>query len=156
MQFTNRQVFPADPHVVHAMVTDEDFLSHAAVEMGALDARVAADATRSAVHASVEPPAGVRPFVGPRLSIVQEMTWGQAAADGSRDGILSITVAGAPVTMRGTARLEPTASGSTITYDGELTVNVPLVGARIEQAAAPALLEALEAQGRVGRTWLTR
>ena len=156
MQFTNRQEFPADPHAVHAMVSDEGFLAHAATQMGALDATVAATPARSVVEASVESPIEVRAFVGPRITIIQNLTWAQPAGDGSRDGTLSIRVAGAPLTLTGTARLEPTASGSVITYAGELTVDVPLIGGRIESVAAPAILEALDAQGRVGRTWLAR
>lgn len=156
MQFTNRQEFPADPGSVHAMVTDETFLAHAATEMGAHDATIAATPTRSTVDAFVDSPVEVRLFVGPRLRILQEMTWERPAGDGSRNGTLSITVSGAPLSLTGTARLEPTASGSALTYAGELTADIPFLAGRIEAAAAPAILEALEAQGRVGRTWLTR
>ena len=60
------------------------------------------------------------------------------------------------MTFEGTVRLEPTASGSVIDHAGDLSVRIPLLGARIEKEAAPAILEALDAQARVGRTWLTR
>lgn len=156
MQLTSRQDFPADPATVHAMVTDEEFLAHAARRMGSPDARVEATPERSRVEASVESPPEVRSFIGPRLAIVQETTWGAAAPDGSRDGTISITVPGAPVTLVGTVRLAPTASGSTIDYDGDLDVKIPLVGGRVEREAAPAILDSLETQARVGRDWLTR
>lgn len=156
MQLTNRQDFPAPPDTVFAMVTDESFLRHAAAEMGSPDARVASSSTRTAIEATVEAPPEVRPFVGQHLTIAQEVTWGDAAGDGSRPGTFSITVPGAPVTFAGTVELAPTASGSTVTYDDELTVRIPLLGARIEKEAAPAILEALDAQARVGRSWLTR
>lgn len=156
MQLENRQEFPAPPADVYAMLTDEEFLRHAAEQMGSPDARVIASATRTAVEASVDAPAEVRPFVGDRLRITQEMTWDAAAPDGSRTGTFSITVPGAPVTMAGTARLAPTASGSVLDYTGDLTVKIPLLGPRIEKEAAPAILEALDAQARVGRSWLSR
>ena len=95
-------------------------------------------------------------FVGERLAIVQEVRWGPVDADGARSGTFSITVPGKPVTFEGTARLEPTASGSVIDHAGDLSVRIPLLGARIEKEAAPAILEALDVQARVGRAWLTR
>jgi len=156
MQLNSRQEFPANPHEVYAMVTDEAFLRHASERMGSPDARVAASPTRTTVEASVDAPPEVRPFVGERLGIVQEVTWGEAAADGSRSGTFSITVPGAPVTFAGTVQLAPAASGSTVEYAGDLDVKIPLIGNRIEKEAAPAILEALDAQARVGRSWLTR
>ena len=156
MHLINRQEFPADPARVHAMVTDEAFLAHAAAELGSPDARVAATAARTAVAASIETPPEINAFGGPRLSIVQETTWADAAPDGSRTGTIDLTVAGAPVSVRGTALLAPTPEGSAITYEGDLVVKVPLRGGRIEAAAAPTILEAFEAQGRVGRAWLAR
>ena len=84
MQLTSRQEFPAPPTDVYAMVTDEAFLRHAAAEMGSPDARVAASSDHTAVEASVEAPPEVRPFVGERLAIVQEVRWGPVDADGAR------------------------------------------------------------------------
>lgn len=156
MHLTSRQDFPAPPARVYAMLTDEAFLRHAAVEMGSPDARVAASASRTAVEATIESPPEVRAFVGATLAILLEVAWGDAEPDGSRSGTFSMTVPGTPVTVAGTTRLEPTASGSVLAYDGELTVKVPLIGSRIEREAAPAIHEALDAQARVGRAWLTR
>lgn len=156
MHLISRQEFPADPARVHAMVTDEDFLAHAAAELGSVDARVAATSARTAVEASVPSPSEIRAFIGPTLRIVQETTWAEPQTDGRRSGTVTITVPGAPVTLVGSALLAPTASGSEITYDGDLTVKVPLLGSRIEAQAAPTILEAFEAQGRVGRAWLRR
>lgn len=156
MQLTSRQEFPAPPADVYAMVTDEAFLRHAAAEMGSPDARVSTSSDHTAVEASVEAPPEVRPFVGERLAIVQEVRWGPVDADGARSGTFSITVPGKPVTFEGTVRLEPTASGSVIDHAGDLSVRIPLLGARIEKEAAPAILEALDVQARVGRAWLTR
>lgn len=156
MQLSHRQEFPAAPERVFAMLTDEDFLRHAATEMGSPDARVAASASRTAIEAIIESPPEVRAFVGPSLPILLDVTWGAAEVDGSRSGAFSMVVTGAPVTVAGATRLQPTASGSELVYDGDLTVKVPLLGARIEREAAPAVLEALDAQARVGRAWLTR
>lgn len=156
MHLISRQEFPADPQRVHAMLTDETFLAHAAAELGSTDARVAATSTRTAVEAAVETPTEIKAFVGPTLRIIQEQTWAEPEPDGRRSGTVTITVPGAPVTLVGSAVLAPTDQGSVLTYEGDLSVKVPLLGGRIEAQAAPTILEAFDAQGRVGRTWLQR
>ena len=156
MQLTSRHDFPAPPAAVYAMLTDEAFLRHAATEMGSPDARVAASASRTAVEATIEAPDVVRAFVGATLRVLLEVDWGDARPGGTRAGTFTMTVPGTPVTVAGTTLLAPTASGTEVTYDGELTVRLPLVGARVERQAAPAILEALEDQARIGRAWLAR
>lgn len=156
MQLTSTQTFPADPTAVHAMVTDEAFLNHAASELGATSARVEATPQRTRVEAVVEAPGELRSFLGASLTVVQETAWSDAAPDGSRDGQVRITVPGTPASLEGAARLRPTASGSEITYDGTFTVKVPFLGPTIEKQAAPLIVETLEIQERVGRSWLTR
>lgn len=154
MQLTTRQDFPASPSAVHAMVTDEAFLTFAAARMDARDAQVAATPGHSAVEVSVASPPEIRGFVGPTLRIRQEMRWGDAAADGSRDGQFSMTVLGTPVSVSGTASLRPSPAGSTVTYAGELTAKVPLMGGRIERESAPSILQAWDDQAAAGRAWL--
>lgn len=155
MQLSSRQTFSADPLRVHAALTDEAFLAHAAQAMGALRHEVSATGQVTLLRALVEAPAEIRPFVGPTFTLTQESTWGPPAADGARDGTVRVTVDGAPVELVGTTRLAPTASGSTLDYAGDLTVRIPLLGGKLEKAVAPAVLEALGAQERVARDWLT-
>ncbi|MFV0451712.1 MAG: DUF2505 domain-containing protein [Propioniciclava sp.] len=154
MQLTTRQDYAASPDQIHSMLTDERFLSEAATELGAREHRVAATASRSAVRATIEAPTGVRAFLGATLTLTQETTWEGAADDGSRSGTVAITIPGAPVSLAGELSLTKVDSGSSLIYTGELTVQVPLLGARIEQAAAPAILDALAAQERAAHRWL--
>ena len=44
--------------------------------------------------------------------------------------------------------------GAVLSYDGELTVNIPFLGPGLAKQAAPLLLEALEIQQRVGDEYL--
>jgi hypothetical protein len=41
-----------------------------------------------------------------------------------------------------------------LTIEGELKASVPLVGGRIEKAAAPAVAGAFHGEGETGRRWL--
>ena len=154
MHLITRLDFPASPDRVFAMVTDEEFLAHAAAELGSPTSRVAASATRTAVEGAIETPAPLRSFLGAQLTITQETVWGEPDAMGARTGAVMLTVGGAPVSLTGTAVLSPAQGGSTLTYEADLVVRVPLLGPRLETMAAPLITDAFEAQGRVGDAWL--
>lgn len=156
MQITCRQQYAASPAATHAMLTDPAFLSLAAERLGARDHDVAADPTATRVRASVPAPSEVRPFVGERMNVVQESTWGPAAPDGTRTGSFRFTVPGAPVEVACATRLAPNGAGTLVEYDGTLTIRIPLVGPMVEKAAAPTVMESLAAQEQAGADWLAR
>jgi hypothetical protein len=101
-------------------------------------------------------PANIRAFVGTSLEVRQVEAWEAPGADGRR-GTVVAEIAGAPVRLTGTTRLEPDASddgASVLTYAGEVKAGVPIFAAAIEEAAARALRGALEAEQRSGNEWL--
>jgi hypothetical protein len=65
-----------------------------------------------------------------------------------------VNVEGMPADVVGTVTLAPGGRGSVLSYTGELTVRVPVLGPGLAKQAAPALLEALDVQQRVGDEWL--
>ncbi|MBK8463068.1 MAG: DUF2505 domain-containing protein [Nigerium sp.] len=156
MHLTSRHELPADPDTAFAMLTDPAFLERAARSSGATGIRADASATRTAVQASVEAPAPLQAFLGAQLSFTQVVVWGERDPDGGRLGRVSIDVARTPASVAGTVTLVPTASGSALSWDGELTVSVPLLGATIERQAAPVIQETLDGIGREARAWLDR
>lgn len=156
MKLTSSHEFAADPHTVHAMLTDEAFLVRVTEAMDPEQIRAHATAEASEVDASFEAPGPVRAFLGDRVRIVQRTTWGAAASDGSREGQASTTVPGAPAAMTSVIRLTPTASGTRVAHEGDLTVSVPLLGRQIERAVAPVFTDTIEIQAREGRAWLAR
>lgn len=156
MKLSRSHDFAAPPDAVHAMYTDEAFLTGVSEAMDAEDVRVSATPDASEVDASFEVPGPVRAFLGERTRIVQRMTWCPALPDGSREAQASITVPGTPASMTAVVRLTPTASGTRADYDGDLTVAVPLVGRQIERAVAPVFADTIDIQAREGRAWLAR
>ena len=64
--------------------------------------------------------------------VVETFTWAPPAADGSRRGTWKADIPGAPARLGGEMRLEPTATGSRYTIEGEVEVSVPLVGGKAE------------------------
>jgi len=67
--------------------------------------------------------------------VVQTDEW-EPAVGGVRTGRWRAELAGAPVSLGGTMRLEPLGSGSRWTVQGEVAVRVPLVGGKAERLVA--------------------
>lgn len=85
---------------------------------------------------SRELPSGVPGFLERFLPadgrVVQTDEWGPADG-GERHGRWSVSIPGAPASLGGTMRLEPTAAGSRYALEGEVAVRVPLVGGKAER-----------------------
>lgn len=136
------------------MLTDQTYLEQVCVASHALsyECRVVGTTTHS--RRELPAPDQAKKFTGPSLTIVEEVVWGAADAQGGRTATLSLTVPGQPMTMKGTATLAPTGTGSVVSVTADLKVNIPLLGKKLEQSAAPAILEGLKIQETVGRDWL--
>lgn len=101
-----------------------------------------------------QPTAGMPSFakkvVGEETNIVQREQW--SSAD---HGDITVTIPGKPGKMEGTAVLTPTEDGGTLeTVELTVTVNIPVVGGKLEVLIADLLLKALEAEHKVGRDYL--
>jgi hypothetical protein len=165
VHLTVEQTYPADVSVVAAMLSDGEFVRWRGRRQDA--------GAASHVDVSGDPasgftvslrrtlptdliPAQVRQLVGDHLEVRQAEAW-EPERDGHHVGTVAVEIAGAPVRMTGTLRLEPTADGSTRqVYDGEVRAALPLFAATVEEAAAGAVRRTLEAEERAGREWLQR
>lgn len=148
--------FAADPARVYAMQTDEAFLEDVCRASDCVTFDVGVEGNRTHMSRSMAAPDQAKRFVGETITIIETYVWGEAATDGSRTADLTVEVPGTPAGMTGTAVLSPTADGSQVVVEGELVVNIPLLGKKLEQAAAPALTEGIEVQESVAREYLAR
>ena len=82
--------------------------------------------------------------------MVEEITWGAGRPTASRTGGLTMTLPGQPVTMRGTLQLAAGGPGTVAELTGELKVAIPLLGKKLEQSSAPAVLAGFRTQQKVG------
>ncbi|HSU74452.1 MAG TPA: DUF2505 domain-containing protein [Terrabacter sp.] len=161
MKISETMTYAAPPETVYAMVTDPAFQERKCVEAGARKHEVAVtpagDGARVVTRREL-PADGLPDFaksiVGPTLSVTETYEWGAAAADGARSGTLVVEVAGAPVAMRSTTKLAPTSGGTSITVEGDLKASIPLFGAKVEKAAAPAVVDAIRAERKTGTAWI--
>jgi Protein of unknown function (DUF2505) len=147
--------FAADPDRVYAMMTDREYLEQVCVasQASAYDVSVTGPTTKTS--RTLQAPAAAAKFTGPELTVVEEVVWGPDAGNGERRGTVKLTVTGQPVTMNGTMTIEAGGPGSVVHLTGVLKVAVPLLGRKLEESAAPAVLAGFRTQQKVGNTWLT-
>ena len=146
--------FAAPLREVFAMLTDRVFLRAVCLATSPLEHEVAVDGLRTATRRVMPTPSVVTRFVGPTMTVVDEITWDAAETPEGRAGATLVTVEGMPVDLVGTVRLTPGGRGSGLSFVGELNVRIPVLGPGLARQAAPALLEALEVQQRVGDEYL--
>lgn len=154
MDISARSEFAADPATVFTMLTDRAFLERVceASRAHAYEVAVTGDTTRT--ERTLSAPEAAARFTGPTLTVVEEIGWDAPDASGARSGVLTMSVPGQPVSVRGSVQLTAASGGSVLDLSGELKVSVPLVGRTIEKSAAPAVLAGFRTQQEVGREWL--
>ncbi|SDB85989.1 Protein of unknown function [Raineyella antarctica] len=155
MQISATANFAADPARVYALQTDRAFLEDVCRAGGAVSYDVEIDGNRTKLSRSMPSPEIARKIVGDTITVVETYVWGAASSDGSRTADLQVDVPGTPGHLNGTAEISPTASGSQIHVSGDLVVKIPLLGKKLEQAAAPALTAGVEVQEKVARNHLS-
>ncbi len=154
MKISSTLDFAADPAAVAAMLTDRGFLEQVCAASDATEHSVEVAGATTTLRRTLVAPASAAKFTGETITVQEVVDWGEAAADGSRTGRLVLTVPGLPVTLQGTGRVAAGGKGTTVTYEGDLVVDIPFVGRKLEESAAPAVLGGIELQQRVGDAWL--
>jgi hypothetical protein len=156
MDISSRLEFAAEPAEVYTMLTDKAYLEEVCVASRSLEYEASVDGDRTHTSRKLAAPESSARFTGPTLTVNDDTTWGPAQPDGSRTADVRLTVSGQPVTLKAVMRLTPGGKGSQIVLSGELKVAIPLVGKRIEQSAAPAVMAGFRTQQQVGDDWLSR
>ncbi|MFT4217408.1 MAG: DUF2505 domain-containing protein [Micropruina sp.] len=154
MQIQARNDFAADTLTTHAMLTDPAYLAKVCEASGDLDYRVDGVPEHAAVERTMESPSAVRSLLGDRLTLLQDIRWDAAGADGARTGRLELTVKGMPARAQLSIDLRPGGRGTLVDFTGDFTIKVPLVGRSLESKAVPALTAGFDVQQQVGDDWL--
>lgn len=98
-------------------------------------------------------PAILRKFVPHGVTSTETITWGPAAADGSRTADLKVGIHGVPARMAGTIRLVADGAGTTIEVDADFVAHIPVVKRKIEGASVPIILQVIDAEVLTGQAW---
>ena len=88
------------------------------------------------------------------LKIDRTESWGPLTGDKAR-GHFEVSVQGAPGTISGDIEIAADGSGSVFRVDGSVTVNIPLIGARAEEAIAEQLKRLLTKEDDFTEEWTT-
>lgn len=156
MEISSRNEFAATPDAVATMLTSKDFLEAVCAASGAVSHDVTVDGTHTVARRVLDAPEQAQRFTGAQITIIEDVHWSAPAADGSRTGTLELEVPKLPVQMGGTASLKPGGKGTIVEYHGDLKINIPFLGKKLEAQAAPVVAEALGIQQRIGDDWLAQ
>jgi hypothetical protein len=156
--------YDASPDVVAAMLADPAFVEDKCRRTGALEQTVEVDGDASGPFTVTtvrtmptdDFPDVAKKFVGESVVIKQVDSWHEGGADGARTGDVRLKIAGAPVELTGTMTLVADGAGTRQELLGDLKASVPLLGGKLEKAAAPAVVMALRKEAEVGREYLAR
>jgi len=143
--------YDASPTTVHAMLSDPAFWQFA-LEGQAESVAVSAVPDGVSMQLGAKAPSQVRAITGDTLQFTLAVTWAQG--DGVWSGPIEIDAGKLPGSFTGTSTIGPDASGTKVTYGGDFTIKIPLVGGKIEQKAVPYMTAALDGQQAKGVEWL--
>jgi hypothetical protein len=158
MRFTHTMTHPAPLAEVGAMLDDPAYRDEVIAAQGSVRGTATFEQdgdTVVVVLDQVQPADGLpgfaKKFVGVEINIVQREEW--TSVDHAD---LHVTIPGKPGQMVGGIELTEDGGTTTETVDVEITVNIPLVGGRIEKLIGDMLRKALVAEEQVARSYLSR
>ncbi|TFV54786.1 DUF2505 domain-containing protein [Mycobacterium sp. PS03-16] len=149
---------------VHRAFADEQYwlarladsgADHATLDQMTVDADGGIDVTTTQILRADRLPGVVTQFHRGDLSIQREETW-SAVRDGRASATVTGSIPGAPVSLTGTAALEPRDDGGArLTLRVTVEVRVPLVGGKIENFIGTGLVDLIIAEQRFTTEWIT-
>lgn len=154
MDINTTAQFAATPDRVAAMMTDPEWWVDVYRRIGATTSNITPAANGISLDLALPAPHQVRKLVGETLSAHQDLNWQEPAGDGSRKGELVISPKGMPAKAVGHASLTAGGPGSVVTYTGEFTISIPVVGKKLETVAGPYLTRAFDVQQAAGDDYL--
>lgn len=160
MQISEIIDYAATPAEVFVMIADEDFQNRKCAATGALRYTVSirAQGDQTIIASTRDMPSDrfppfVRSIVGETLAVTETQEWGPSTPDGARHGKLTVHIHGAPITLHATLALAAGGLGTVENVEGDLKASIPILGGKVEQAAAPAIQAAIRIEGKTGKIW---
>ena len=162
-QFDYRATPPHPAAAVFAAMVDADCLRARLAALGGRNAALLeheadADSARFRVRHGLDPsdmPQAVRTFLPSDFVIHRLETW-RRAGDGQYTGAAAVDVPGTPASASGQMGLRDASSGSELRISTDVSVNVPLLGGRIEGSVGEQILKLLERETAFTLDWMSR
>ena len=160
--FTVMQTYTASPERVHAMLTDEKFVTFRAENTGAISATssvtAGSDGSCTVVSARVLPanvPSFAAKMIGETLTVTETQSWPALSASGTATVPVKVEFS-APISFAGSMTLAPAGDGTQITVTGTFKASIPFVGGKVEQLAKETTEKYLGKENKLGETWLSQ
>jgi hypothetical protein len=154
MKLKEEFTYPAGAAKVFDLIEDPAFRKKSAEATGGRDVDVDVKPSgkgvtitivRSQPATSDKVPGFIKSFIGETVRVKQVETWSAPDADGNRTADISLHVQGQPAGMEGQAKLTNKAAGkAAFTVQGDVKVNVPFVGKKIEPFVAKVIQKSLQ------------
>jgi hypothetical protein len=151
---------------VHRAFTDADYwrarLAESGVDVGTLESMQVGDedtveVVTLQVIRSDKLPGMVTQLHAGDLCIRREEKWGPVS-DGAATGSVVGSIVDAPVSLAGTAVLEPIeeTGGTRLTFRATVQVRVPIIGGKLENIIGARLAELIAAEQRFTTEWIAK
>lgn len=158
MRLTHTMTYPAPLAQVAAMLDDPAFRDEVIAAQGSVRGKASFEqdgdtlvVVLDVVQRADGVPGFARRLVGEEINIVQREEW--TAVDRAD---LHVTIPGKPGRMVGSIALAEDGETTTETVQVDISVDLPLVGGRIEKLVGDLLGKALRAEEQVARDYLSR
>jgi hypothetical protein len=144
-----------DVESVYALISDPAFREEAVAAVGGQDIDVTIEPTGDGHTITViqtqpaKVPDFIKKFVGESVMVKQTETWGGVDGSGGRSADVRFTVIGQPADMLAKVTLSGNGDVSFV-VDGDLKVNVPFIGRKIEPEIAKIISASLRSDVEQG------
>lgn len=156
MRIRHELEYDAAPADVYAMLADPAFREKVCAAMDTVSHDVAVDDAGQGMSVRIDMvqrthgvPGFAKKVVGDQTRIIQSEHW----SDGT-GADLELEIPGKPGHIRGRITLTGEATRTVEAFDGEIKVNIPLVGGKLEGLIEKLFLSGMDTEQRVGAAWL--
>lgn len=157
MKLHETSEYAASPEAVFNLIANADFRQASAESSGATDVKVTVDKDGDGATITIvrTQPADVPDFVkklsGDTVTVKQVEQWGGADAKGGRKAKVRMTIVGQPAGLEGTASITANTRGTAFELVGDVKVNVPFIGKKIEPVIAKAIVGSVKHDVKEGQ-----
>ena len=146
----------ADVESVYALISDQAFRTESCANQEAIEYDVSVEASGDGSTVTLlrtqeaDMPDFVKKLTGSTVKVKQTEVWSGPDASGNRSADVKVSIIGQPAEMVGTATLTATGGGTDFTLKGDVKVNIPFLGKKIEPEVAKAIIASLREEVSYG------
>lgn len=151
--------YPAGVEKVFALISDDAFRTKTAEDSKARDVSTTVEQdggdtvitlVRTQPATSSKVPDFVKKLIGDTVTIKQVEQWAAPSAEGSRTATVTMKVVGKPAGFKGKATLKADGKATEFVVSGDVKVDVPFVGKKVEPLVAKAIEASLRYDVKAG------